>query len=236
MKRVAVCETQPVTAEGLRALLERHPTLVLSFCTYSLDEATALLARDQVELCLLDKAFGTQAILAWMDEMRLSYRVNAAFVIWGASISEAEALRMLQQGVRGILRKTAEPRLVLACLEAVAGGATWIDETLLRRTAYRKQRPCELTPREQQILELVREGLKNKEIAEELGIRPGTVKIHLKHIFEKTGIRSRYGLALSGLGESKLSGDGEDRLGSRDRAGQDLPWTEGGHRASFAGQ
>lgn len=59
----------------------------------------------------------------------------------------------------------------------------------------------ELTSREQQVLELVEQGYKNKEIASDLGIRPGTVKIHLKHIFEKTGVRGRYGLALSGLRE-----------------------------------
>jgi len=57
----------------------------------------------------------------------------------------------------------------------------------------------ELTTREQQVLELVEQGFKNKEIANEPGIRPGTVKIHLKHIFEKTGLRGQYGLALSGL-------------------------------------
>ncbi|MBC7292507.1 MAG: response regulator transcription factor, partial [Thermoleophilia bacterium] len=198
-----------------------------------------MLARDQVDLCLLDKAFGTQAILSWLAEMKLSYRVSAAFVVWGASISEAEALRLLQQGVKGILRKTAEPHLVLACLEAVANGASWIDETLLRRTTYRKHQPCELTPREQQILALVREGLKNKEIAEELGIRPGTVKIHLKHIFEKTGIRSRYGLALSGLGQRKLAGtEGEHIFESpapEQRQLERRSWDEGGgRRASFA--
>jgi len=59
----------------------------------------------------------------------------------------------------------------------------------------------DLTAREHQVLELVEQGFKNKEIAVELGIRPGTVKIHLKHIFEKTGVRGRYGLALSGLKE-----------------------------------
>ena len=62
----------------------------------------------------------------------------------------------------------------------------------------------ELTPREQQVMELVEQGLKNKEIARELGIRPGTVKIHLKHIFEKTGVRGRYGLALSVMKEKGL--------------------------------
>lgn len=62
----------------------------------------------------------------------------------------------------------------------------------------------ELTAREHQVLELVEQGFKNKEIALELGIRPGTVKIHLKHIFEKTGVRGRYGLAISGLRDKGL--------------------------------
>ena len=56
-----------------------------------------------------------------------------------------------------------------------------------------------LTARELQVMDLVERGFKNKEIAANLGIRTGTVKIHLKHIFEKTGIHGRYGLALSGL-------------------------------------
>jgi DNA-binding NarL/FixJ family response regulator len=63
---------------------------------------------------------------------------------------------------------------------------------------------CALTARELQVRELVERGMKNKEIAKALGIRTGTVKIHLKHIFEKTGIHGRYGLALSGLKEKGL--------------------------------
>ena len=61
-----------------------------------------------------------------------------------------------------------------------------------------------LTSRELQVMELVERGMKNKDIGFALGIRTGTVKIHLKHIFEKTGIRGRYGLALSGLKEKGL--------------------------------
>jgi DNA-binding CsgD family transcriptional regulator len=56
-----------------------------------------------------------------------------------------------------------------------------------------------LTPREVQVMNLVQRGYRNREIGQSLGIGTGTVKIHLKHVFEKTGIRGRYGLALYGL-------------------------------------
>ena len=60
-------------------------------------------------------------------------------------------------------------------------------------------RPRALTPREQEIIALVARGLKNREIAAALSIATGTVKIHIMHIFEKTGIRDRFELAMYGL-------------------------------------
>ena len=115
-------------------------------------------------------------------------------------MTEAEALRFLQAGARGIVRKTANIDLILACLRAVAQGRNWMEDCVFRDSLRADRYPrSELTPREQQVLELVEQGFKNREIALELGIRPGTVKIHLKHIFEKTGVRGRYGLALNGL-------------------------------------
>ena len=75
-----------------------------------------------------------------------------------------------------------------------------MEDSVFRDSIRAERYPrSELTAREQQVLELVEQGFKNKEIALELGIRPGTVKIHLKHIFEKTGVRGRYGLAINGL-------------------------------------
>jgi DNA-binding NarL/FixJ family response regulator len=120
-------------------------------------------------------------------------------------MTEAEALRLLQAGAAGVLRKTATLDVLLSCLQAVARGATWMEEDLVRQT----DRPVRLghsplTARELQVMELVERGMKNRDIADSLGIRTGTVKIHLKHIFEKTGIRGRYGLALSGLKEKGL--------------------------------
>jgi DNA-binding NarL/FixJ family response regulator len=120
-------------------------------------------------------------------------------------MNEAEALRLMQAGAQGVIRKTADATSVMACLRTVAVGTTWMEDCLLStgEKSVRNSR-SNLTPREQEVVELVEQGLKNKDIGLSMGIRPGTVKIHLKHIFEKTGIRGRYGLALSGLREKGL--------------------------------
>jgi two-component system nitrate/nitrite response regulator NarL len=201
MKGVGICETQPVTAEGLRFLLGQDPELEFRFAAFSWADTLAALRAQPPDILLLDKGFGAQQIQAWIEEARQASR-KTAIVVWGSTISEVETLRLLQRGVKGILRKTAPVDNVLACLHSVAAGATWMEEALFREhSARQRYGRSELTAREQQVLELVEQGLKNREIARELGIRPGTVKIHLKHIFEKTGVRGRIGLAISGMKE-----------------------------------
>lgn len=202
VRTVSICESQPVTAEGLRALLAGCTDLKFGDATDSLTPGAAL----DCDVLLVDKAFGIQAILEWLhDATEASAGHPAArpsIVIWGVSITEAEALHFLQAGAHGILRKTANLASVIACLRSVASGRSWMEDCVFRDQSRTDRYPrSELTTREQQVLELVERGCKNKEIAQELGIRPGTVKIHLKHIFEKTGVRGRYGLALNGWRE-----------------------------------
>jgi two-component system, NarL family, nitrate/nitrite response regulator NarL len=207
IKKVSVCDTQPVTAEGVRTLLGGSPDLVFSETTDSLAQAMDMVRRTNPEVLMLDKAFGIQAILEWLTDMKTNEPAShpTAIVVWGVSVTEAEALRFLQAGARGILRKTATIPVVLACLRTVALGRSWMEDCVFRDSSRSDRYPrSELTSREQQVLELVEQGFKNKEIANDLGIRPGTVKIHLKHIFEKTGVRGRYGLALSGLKDRGL--------------------------------
>jgi two-component system nitrate/nitrite response regulator NarL len=211
LKRVSVCDTQPVTAEGVRTLLGGSADLVFAEATDSLAHAMEMVRRTSPEVLMLDKAFGIQAILEWLTDLKTTDPAAhptappTAIVVWGVSVTEAEALRFLQAGARGILRKTATIPVVLACLRTVALGRSWMEDCVFRDSSRSdRYRRSELTSREQQVLELVEQGFKNKEIANDLGIRPGTVKIHLKHIFEKTGVRGRYGLALSGLKDRGL--------------------------------
>src|ERR1035438_8962854 len=130
---------------------------------------------------------------------------GVATMVWGVNLNETEALRMMQVGALGVVRKTASLEALLECMRTVAAGNTFMEESVLQepeRTARGTR--SNLTSRELQVVELVEQGLKNRDIGAQLGIRPGTVKIHLKHIFEKTGIRGRYGLALSGLREKGI--------------------------------
>jgi two-component system, NarL family, nitrate/nitrite response regulator NarL len=199
-KHVVVCDTQPITAEGLRTLIAASPDLEFHKSLESLSAATRCVHLESPDVIILDKGFGMRAVLDWIHELKL-HEASPAVVVWGVSMTEAEALRLLQAGARGIVRKTAELATLLGCLGSVAGGKTWMEDSVFRESSRQGEGypRSDLTAREQQVLELVEQGFKNKEIALELGIRPGTVKIHLKHIFEKTGVRGRYGLAISGL-------------------------------------
>jgi two-component system nitrate/nitrite response regulator NarL len=200
-KTVLVVETQPITAEGIRSVLNTTEDLEFFRSVDSLVAAADIVRAMPPDLVLIDKSFGAQVLVEWLAGRSLPGSTSN-LVVWGSSITEPEALRLLQMGVKGILRKTAGAATLLQCLRAVASGANWMEDALFRDSARNdRYARSELTPREQQVLELVEQGLKNKEIGRELGIRPGTVKIHLKHIFEKTGVRGRYGLALTGLKE-----------------------------------
>jgi len=200
-KTVVICDTQPVAIAGVRAILEGNQDLAVAGEATSLMGGMELVRNLSPCVLLIDKSFGFQPIMDWIASVRSNGRQTAP-VVWGHSINEAEALRMVQAGAQGVLRKTSPINCLLDCLRAVAAGNTWMDDILFQQNErVNGSGRSNLTMREQQVAELVEQGLKNKEIAGALGICAGTVKIHLKHIFEKTGVRGRYGLALSGLKE-----------------------------------
>jgi len=200
-RTVSVCETQPLTIRGLKNLLEETPDFRLGSWHGTVAEWMMSPVADHTDILIIDKALGAQVLLDALAHIPASGKKTAGVVVWGVSLNEAEALRLLQAGARGILRKSADLDAILACLRMVAQGGSWMQDTVFRESGNVAETHLhtELTPREQQVLELVEQGFKNREIAAELGIRPGTVKIHLKHIFEKTGIHGRHGLALTGL-------------------------------------
>jgi two-component system nitrate/nitrite response regulator NarL len=211
---VAVCDTEPIAIEGLRALLESADGLRVVAAESSLADGMDAVRALAPTLLMLDKAFGIYAVMDFLSILR-TRESPVAVIVWSLSFSEAEALRFLQAGAAGVVRKTAPLKTLLNCIRAVVSGRTWVEDEMVRDV----ERPIRsgrspLTARELQVMELIEKGWKNKDIGDSLGIRTGTVKIHLKHIFEKTGIRGRYGLALSGLKEKGLLAMSEMEIAS----------------------
>lgn len=203
-KIVSICETQPLTIKGLSHLLDSTHDLRFGSSHNTPAEWMLRASSQPADVLIIDKGLGAKVVLEALQQMRSEDNAPTGampgVVIWGMSITEAEALRFIQAGAKGILRKSADCETVLACLRAVVQGRSWMQDTVFRDAGLPEAHlHTELTPREHQVMELVEQGYKNREIAQELGIRPGTVKIHLKHIFEKTGVRGRHGLALNGL-------------------------------------
>jgi len=196
---VAICDTEPVAVEGLRSVLESAGGLRVVAAENCLAAGLDMALEIKPEIFVLDKGFGTQAVLGALRGLRMA-ETGIRTVVWGAAISDSEALRMLNAGASGVVRKTATLEIIVECLEAVASGTSWVEDGLIPPAdASVRSAHTPLTARELQVAELIERGLTNRDIGRELGIRTGTVKIHLKHIFEKTGVRGRYGLALSGL-------------------------------------
>ena len=189
--------------EGLRCLMEAIDGPRVVAVDTNVEAIAAAVRELQPSLLIVDKGLGVLNFRDWMRVLKAAEK-PIAVIVWGTPMSQSEAVRFLQAGASGVIRKNAPLDQLADCVRSVAAGRSWMetdavsDPGLPLRTAR-----SSLTPREVQVMDLVENGLKNREIGQSLGIRTGTVKIHLKHIFEKTGIRGRYGLALSGL---KLKG------------------------------
>ena len=106
-KTVVVCDTQPITAEGLRTLLTASGDLEFLASLNSLEAATQLVTARPPDVVIVDKGFGMRIVLDWIHDLKLA-EAAPAVTVWGVSMTEAEALRLLQAGARAL---SARPRI-----------------------------------------------------------------------------------------------------------------------------
>jgi len=199
MISVCLSDPQPIVQEGLKSVLAACEDIEFVSATASLEEASLEIARRQPTIVVADRGFGMHKLIEWVERVPQN-SPQTEVVIWAAAISDVECFRILRAGARGIAKKTSSTSSLLECLREVSRKQLWTENLFLSKDSpLGRPRNRPLTPREEEVAALVAKGLKNREIAEALNIATGTVKIHLMHIFEKTGIRDRFELALQGL-------------------------------------
>jgi DNA-binding NarL/FixJ family response regulator len=210
--RIFACEAQPVVVEGLTRILGATEDLNLISTAPTPGESLPVIASLEPELIMIDQASGLRQVFSFLTEIK-TVCPKAHAVLWMLELAEIESFRAIQLGARGILRRTLPVATMLDCLRTVAKGNLWLENTISDQVVgFLNRKPtARLTPREREIVRAVCRGMKNKEIGEHLHITPGTVKVHLMHIFEKTGVKDRFELAFQG---SRLLGfDGDMHQG-----------------------
>jgi two-component system nitrate/nitrite response regulator NarP len=116
-----------------------------------------------------------------------------------AGMDEAQLLQAAELDPEGMVLKTSDPGLLMEAMAAVVAGGRWVDPEIAERTRHAQERAASappLTRRERELVELVRQGLRNRDIATELGVTEGTVKVYLHAIFDKFRVENRTELAL----------------------------------------
>ena len=122
---------------------------------------------------------------------------RAQIVLWGEGLTGEFAFQAMQLGVRGILASTISIDGLLAAIDNVHRGVLCFEQELMDNVLA--QTRVTLTRRQGQIVSLVSQGFKNKEIATAMGITEGTVKVYLYKLFRKLGMNDRLDMALYGL-------------------------------------
>jgi two-component system response regulator DesR len=220
MATVLLCTSEPVLAEGLAKVFEAGQASfevnleLVGWCSGP-DQLRAEMEKQRPDLLLADLTAAVNfSVLSSLHQLAGGTRI----ILWVHEISTELALQSMSLGIRGILRKSLPLETLNRCLRRVHEGELWFEKALT--DSLMTARRYTLTRREGQLVALLSQGLKNKEIATALTISEGTVKVYLSRLFQKLGVKDRFELALYGLRNlsSGVSGEGSPALDQTERS------------------
>jgi DNA-binding NarL/FixJ family response regulator len=204
---VALADDHPLVLRGLAQLIATRPQFEIVATATDGNAAIDDIRRHAPDVAVVDvnmpKLSGLDVLRAAVTE-RLATRI----VFLTASLTDERMLQAVNLGIYGIVLKDSAPESLLDCLDQVIAGGRWlaadlVQSALMRETARRRtgRGPIEaLTTREAEVMRLVTSGLSNKQVARQLALSEGTVKIHLHNVYRKLNLGSRTALTVYALG------------------------------------
>jgi two-component system nitrate/nitrite response regulator NarP len=201
MTRVLIADDHPIMLSGIEAILRDSEYRVVATASNGAD-ALAALPEARPDIMILDVRMPERGGIDVLRTLR-SRGDQRPVVLLTADLDDDQLLEAIGLGVSGILLKDGAQNLLLTCLGEVRRGGRWIEKSLLERALEIKMKPeaspdglGALSPREKAVAALVARGLRNRDVAAELGLSEGTVKVYLYRIYEKLGVSNRTELAL----------------------------------------
>lgn len=200
---LVLASAHPVVLQGLKHVFDAEPDLdVVGCCATESEMMEAVISRTPAVL-VLDFELPRRGGMAVLDEL-VRRGVSTHVVLLASQITDDEVFEAVRIGAKGVVLREMTAPVLVQCIRHVSRGEMWLEnrsfpavvERLVRSHHRMRGLREQLTPRELQILQLVGEGLRNRDITARLDITEGTVKIHIHNIYVKLGANNRLQLAL----------------------------------------
>ena len=215
--RVMMVDSNALYCDAVAALIDSQKEVRLAGCCTSAQDARGIIAKEAPDVILLDLQSSEQGSLDLLRELPSIHSRSRAVALSDTENRDliVEAMRL---GARGFLLKHASTDLFLKCVRKVNAGEIWLDgrfaEAVLNAFgSYSPESKAdnknEISIREMEVIGLVVQGYKNKDIADKLFISEKTVKNHLSAIFHKVGVTDRLELTLYAFEKRLFSPNGE---------------------------
>lgn len=205
--QILIIDDQLVVREGLRLLIENQPGIKIAAMASTAAEALELVARKSFDMILLNLELGGASALPLLPQLRETASKARVLALTGLRDPEVHQ-QAIKLGAMGVVLKEQAEDLLLKAITKVYQGEVWLDRVSLGNVLWQltsshkdavdpqTQRNASLTDRELQVVSLIAQGLRNKQIAERLFISQTTVTHHLSSIYSKLGVSDRLELVV----------------------------------------
>ncbi len=215
--RVVIADTQSIYRVGIRKIFALEDDIRMVAQAETLGQTLAAVSKHPVDVVLFEAAITPNPAEAVSEILKKSPKAKIIVVL--VEPDEEDTVDMLRRGVQGIVSRSISPDLLVKCVRKVAAGETWLDNQGVNWVleAYRSQAAQLTSPRprtrisdkELLIISCVTQGMRNKEIAVELGTTEQVVKNYLRKIYDKLGVSDRLELALYCIHHHLLQNKGQ---------------------------
>ena len=202
--RVLMADDHVIFRTGLRKLLATEDDIKIVGEASNGGDCIKMLAKLKPDILLLDLRMPDKDGLAVLEEVNFD-QLPTRVVVLTAAEDDRDVVRAMRLGARGVVLKQSATELLVKSIRKVQGGEIWLDNRMTTEVMKafsksddggpRREKPL-LSDREREIVQLVAQGYRNKEIGERLFISDLTVRNHLHNIFDKLGVSDRLELAL----------------------------------------
>ena len=204
--RILLVDDHQIFLAGLRLLIEKEPDMIVVGTASNRAEALALM-QEHPDIVLLDLDLGNESGIDFLPQLIEPEEPPRVIIVTGVPDPELH-LRAVRLGALGVVLKLDPPGFLVKAIRKVHGGEMWLNRPMIstvmteliharaKKMDSEALKIAELTVREREVIALVAEGMRNKQIGERLFISEKTVRHYLTSVFDKLGVADRLALMI----------------------------------------